>query len=291
MSFKEYMNISEFAKISGTSRRNLLYYDEIGLFSPAIVNEKGYRYYSIRQFNTLDTINILKSLGMPLKEIKAFLETRTPEQAIELFSKQEQKIFSEMKRLAYCRKTLKTRIWRIKEALAFELQTLFLQEVQEEYFLATERVQYMEDKTAMKVYFDFFSTLSKHRLDIGYPMCNVTYLDSDAFETNKENRYQLTQKISKIEAQKNKSDEIIIKPAGCYLTEYRSGIDVYAADQYEVISPRMKAYIEENKLQIQGPVWEFWWLDDTVTKNQNEHIYQTSIHIYPVNPDILLNQE
>ena len=260
MSFEEYMNISEFARISGTSRRNLLYYDEIGLFSPATVGANGYRYYSIRQFYTLDTINILKSLGMPLKEIKAFLETRTPENAIELFSNQEQKILSEMKRLAYYRKTLKTRVWRIKEALRFELNTIFLEESPEEYFLATEQVQYIENKTAMKVYFDFFSTLNAHRLDIGYPLGAAIYLD---VETGQLHQHQLTQKINPKEAETYTPDEIIIKPAGTYITEYRSGSDAYASDEYEVIPQKMKAYFSEKKYRPSGLYgnsggWTIW---------------------------------
>lgn len=48
----------------------MFHYDEIGLFQPAIVMPNGYRYYEVRQMELLDTILLLKELGMPLKEIR-----------------------------------------------------------------------------------------------------------------------------------------------------------------------------------------------------------------------------
>ncbi len=38
--------ISEMASLFNVSRQTLIYYDKIGLFKPAVVNEKGYRFYS-----------------------------------------------------------------------------------------------------------------------------------------------------------------------------------------------------------------------------------------------------
>ena len=41
--------ISEMASLFNVSRQTLIYYDKIGLFKPAVVNEKGYRFYSPTQ--------------------------------------------------------------------------------------------------------------------------------------------------------------------------------------------------------------------------------------------------
>ena len=38
-----------FAKICGIEKHVLFHYDEIDLFKPIYVNEKGYRYYSYHQ--------------------------------------------------------------------------------------------------------------------------------------------------------------------------------------------------------------------------------------------------
>ncbi len=275
MSFKEYMNISEFAKISGTSRRTLIFYDEIGLFSPAAVGDNGYRYYTVQQFYTLDTINMLKTVGMPLKDIKEFLQTRTPQKAIELFSKQEQEIRAEIERLTYYHKALQTRIWRTKQAAAFDLKKLILEKCPAEYFLASEKMKNVEDSNSMRVYFKFFSILNERRLDIGYPMGGVTYSSSGFLDEPSAPEYQMVQKISKEEAQRYKGSDILKKPAGYYLTEFRSGNQ----GGPEVLPDKMRKYISENNLQITGPLWEFWWQDDTVTQDLKEHIYQTSVQV------------
>ena len=62
-----------------TNKRTLFHYDEIGLFSPALTDEKGYRYYSENQCDVFFTITCLKELGMPLKKIKDYIDNRSPD--------------------------------------------------------------------------------------------------------------------------------------------------------------------------------------------------------------------
>ena len=59
-------------------KQTLFHYDEIGLFSPTLTEENGYLYYSYRQLYTFNMIATLKELNMPLKDIKTYLDTRTP---------------------------------------------------------------------------------------------------------------------------------------------------------------------------------------------------------------------
>lgn len=61
--------ISEMASIFDVSRQTLIYYDKIGLFAPAEVNEKGYRFYSPTQIPLMRLISILRDLGVDLDEI------------------------------------------------------------------------------------------------------------------------------------------------------------------------------------------------------------------------------
>ena len=61
--------ISEMASIFGVSRQTLIYYDKIGLFAPAEVNEKGHRFYSPTQIPLMRLICMLRDLGVDLDEI------------------------------------------------------------------------------------------------------------------------------------------------------------------------------------------------------------------------------
>lgn len=48
--------IGQFAAIHGIHKKTLMWYDQVGLLSPAFVGENGYRYYSYRQSARLETL-------------------------------------------------------------------------------------------------------------------------------------------------------------------------------------------------------------------------------------------
>lgn len=67
--------ISEMASLFNVSRQTLIYYDKIGLFKPAVVNEKGYRFYSPTQIPLMRLICMLRDLGLELDEIDRLTST------------------------------------------------------------------------------------------------------------------------------------------------------------------------------------------------------------------------
>ena len=95
----EYMTTGEFASAMGVSKDTLFHYDDIGLFCPEKVSENGYRYYSIYQMETFDTIRMLRDLGMPLKEIRDMLAHRSPERVMHVFAEREQQIDRQIEKL------------------------------------------------------------------------------------------------------------------------------------------------------------------------------------------------
>lgn len=62
--------VHEVCKSIGVSRRLLHYYDEIGLLSPTVKTESGYRLYDDMAVKKLWEILLLKELGYPLNDIK-----------------------------------------------------------------------------------------------------------------------------------------------------------------------------------------------------------------------------
>ena len=87
-----YMTTGEFAALAGVTKHTLFHYDEIGLFSPEFIAENGYRMYSLYQMETWNTILILRDLGMPLKEIRQFLQMRSPQELMRIFTEREAQI-------------------------------------------------------------------------------------------------------------------------------------------------------------------------------------------------------
>lgn len=62
--------IGDFSRVARVSSRLLRYYDEIGLFVPARIDEAtGYRYYSAAQLPRLNRILVLRELGLTLEQI------------------------------------------------------------------------------------------------------------------------------------------------------------------------------------------------------------------------------
>ncbi len=76
------VTIGRFSKMTRLSVRALRRYDEHGLLPPAHVDpSSGYRYYHPTQANRAEAVRILRSVDMPLDEIRAILETDDPELA------------------------------------------------------------------------------------------------------------------------------------------------------------------------------------------------------------------
>ncbi|WP_406541438.1 MerR family transcriptional regulator [Clostridium ljungdahlii] len=91
ISSKKYLTIGAFSKLSGINRKNLIYYDNVGILKPVFVKENGYRYYSYSQLDEVSIILALKDLDIPLKKIKNYMENVSPHNLINLITDQKQK--------------------------------------------------------------------------------------------------------------------------------------------------------------------------------------------------------
>lgn len=67
------MNIKQAAEASGVSARNIRYYEQAGLLSPARNPENEYRIYSQADVRALKLIRVLRMLDMPVEDIRAVL--------------------------------------------------------------------------------------------------------------------------------------------------------------------------------------------------------------------------
>ena len=67
---KTKLKIKEFSLLCQVTVKTLRHYEKIGLLKPAEVDEwTGYRYYSVSQMQTLNSIRVLKDIGFSLEEI------------------------------------------------------------------------------------------------------------------------------------------------------------------------------------------------------------------------------
>lgn len=68
------MKIQEVEALVGITKKNIRFYEEAGLISPKRNRENGYRDYCEADVNILKQIRLLRTLDVPLSEIKAIQE-------------------------------------------------------------------------------------------------------------------------------------------------------------------------------------------------------------------------
>ena len=77
MADKQLFKIGEVARMYHLSLGILRHYEKEGLLAPEYTDpETGYRYYSTRQFEVLNTIRYLRMLDLPLADIKEYMQNR-----------------------------------------------------------------------------------------------------------------------------------------------------------------------------------------------------------------------
>ncbi len=77
MKKEKLLTIGQFASMHGINKKTLMWYDEIGLFGPATINQtNGYRYYNYHQSPILETILLLRELDVSINEIQYFMKNR-----------------------------------------------------------------------------------------------------------------------------------------------------------------------------------------------------------------------
>ena len=83
------LSIGEVARLFNISKDTLRYYDKIGILTPEVNKENGYRFYDIRHLEQLGLILGIKYLGISLSEIKEITENGDIEDYHNLMQKQK----------------------------------------------------------------------------------------------------------------------------------------------------------------------------------------------------------
>lgn len=72
---KQYLTISEFAKLRNVNLNSIRYYEKQNILIPAWIDpQTKYRYYLPEQLGQLDMILLCLKLGIPLKELKKYID-------------------------------------------------------------------------------------------------------------------------------------------------------------------------------------------------------------------------
>lgn len=91
----------EFAKLCGVKKDTVLYYDKIGLLKPEQVNEKGYRYYSMKDMYFMCWVMMMRSCGISLEMIMAYRENAEADNLLAMINANNEKLIAERDELDF----------------------------------------------------------------------------------------------------------------------------------------------------------------------------------------------
>lgn len=248
----KYLSIGQMAKLNNISVQTLRHYEKVELLKPSYINETtGYRYYSMKDFGTIDLIKQCKAMGMPLEEIKEVTHNYTSlESILNILGNQKQIIYEKLKELDNIKNKIESLENKIKISLDKGLNTVFIKENEERTF----KTYHCKDR-----YTDEFEIiLRKVLLEVekDYENVNAEIAFTTSYSDMKFNQNVVYKNVMiNLGENKNFIDEKIIKiPKGKYLTMYFDDAYKDSGKYYDVI---MK-YIKDNNIETIGDFHEIY---------------------------------
>ena len=271
---KSKFTIGELSKLFNISTTALRYYDEIDLFKPNYINkENNYRYYTVEQFEYLNTIIYLKNLGVSLKEIKETIENANIQGLISLFEKQKKITAKKIEDLNSINKKLENRINNLNNALNFE----YLNQIKEIYF-EDRLVIVLENR--MKTLHDFEISIRKLENSLKLDKSSSFFCGQVGFSVSKErllnrdiNSEEYDSVFKLIEENIGEQNILTLLPKGTYVCIKYNGVHKDAPKYYNLLLD----YIEKNNYEILDDSVEIQHIDPNLTNNEKEYVNEIQI--------------
>ncbi|MBA9087921.1 DNA-binding transcriptional MerR regulator [Fontibacillus solani] len=274
-----YVSSGQFATMCNINKKTLFHYEEIGLFSPAYVNEKGYRYYSLSQLDVFSIISILKDLGVPLKKIKEYLDKRTPKLILDLSREKILEVENEISKLQKVKHVLEETIDYTQRGLNSWKSEVRLEEHEEETLILSQRIKDSDRQSDIN-WMNFFKkfesqTQSKDTSFVGAMITKVNVL-----EKKYGSKYYLFAKT------KNPSHgiQVYVKPKGTFAVTFHHG-------SYETIGltyQNIINFLNENNMVMGEYVFEEYLIDEVAVQKDNDFITQITVQCFSKTRDTLL---
>ncbi|MCB6992145.1 MerR family transcriptional regulator [bacterium 210820-DFI.6.37] len=272
---RDRLTVSEMSKLRNISIDTLKHYDRIGLLKPAYVNPQNqYRYYSAAQYDIIGLIIELRQLGMSLKDIKKYIENRNLANSLQLMEEKGAELKIRVKELAELSDLIQKKIQLIKESQnRAALQELIIEKVFPKRYAFTFFRNVKDDIEGACAALELEQTLHSKAPTIAAAKLG-------AFIPEKELSIQCQQDtfvnfIFIPEDEINAYETVIEIPNGKYLCSRYFGTLWQRRHQLN----QMLNYINSNGLTVIGDGLQINIIDETVTENENEFVFEIQIPI------------
>ena len=267
MNRNEIFSISDFAEFTRTTRDTLLYYDKIGLLSPASRGENNYRYYSNAQIAVVNLIRTLQAFGMTLSVIKNLTEHRTPELTEEILESQITHIDERIEEWVRARKLLYFMKKTIHSVANVDEKAITIQFMPAEAIVLGDLNDYSRGRNDYDALLTFY-----HACKEKYPDIDMNYYVWAMFS---EERIKGRDWVWPERYYFYNPEGHDKKSAGLYAIGYHRGGYGQSGDIYE----RMLDYIHGNGFEVCGPAYEEYPLNEMCVSDPKDYLMRVLISV------------
>jgi DNA-binding transcriptional MerR regulator len=267
---KNRFTIGEMSKLLNVPIKTLRYYDEIGLLKPIEVDKyTKYRYYSTEQFEQLDMINYLKSLGIALKDIRVHIETRDVNHFLQLLKQEREATLNKIAELMVVSHRFANRVKEIEEALTIPtIGKVIIKNNPERTVLSLkEKIGTIAELELSVRKLEKMTRIPLFIGKVGFTV-SVENLNQWKFDEYDSVFFLLEENIDNIQS----TQKLI---AGDYACIYYRGRHGEACEYYKILLD----YIIVNSYQVAGEALERTIIDEFISQDKNSHLTEIQIPI------------
>lgn len=270
---KNYFTTGEFAKICGVRKQTLFHYDEIDIFKPAIIGENGYRYYSYTQIETFSVLATLRQLHVPLKEIKAHMDHRSPKALIRLLEEKRAEVDQQIARLNWSKKFIDTKIALTKEGLQATPGMIVCEDLPDEYLLITGYHGSDGEREIAEAVSEHLNLRQRLHIPSCYAIGGIIPRDSVTGEGYKYAAFYSVVEAADLQA--IDQSRTAFDKGGRYLCLY----DDHGYSRVHENCQKLLAYAAENRLTLAGDFYEDVILDDLSVDGYYHYLIKLAIKL------------
>lgn len=269
---QNYFTTGELSQLCKIPRKTLLYYDKLGLITPELVDENGYRYYKRSQLFLLQLILTLRQLDVPIARIKDYLGNRSPQNYRDLFNERIDFFTQEIAHLQAMKTELQNELGKLDHIDNITLDNITLVHEQAQYLYlsnATKENERFKERSSHIA--RMFTHLQKDTAlttnGFGY-IYDTEILQDFSTKHLKHYFYTLNDKLPTPHCHQ--------KPEGDYLTLYFQGVYMFNNKKYLQM---LAEYCKEHQLTPISPLYVTSLCDYWLTGDTDKYIYKLALQI------------
>lgn len=267
---ERYITTGEFAQLCGTTKHTLIHYDQMGVLTPAQVGANGYRYYAPAQIEVFHVIETLRELDMPLSDIRAYLDRRSPEEFAALMERETALLGQKIARLKQMRQLTRQKAQLTRQAMAETPGVITLEREAEQWLVCTPALPMTSDWNISAPLAQHMRFLEEHGIVSPYSVGSMgTQEGARAGDPAGYTHY-----YTRVE-RKPRGVEVYIRPAGTYLT-------CCHADGYNDLPAAYRRLLDHaaaHGLRPHGPFFEDVLLDELSVEGYDNYVLRLSVRV------------